>query len=203
MAAPGPHYPLPYSGEGSVGLGKPLKMITHPLRADVPDLPRRRGSEERRARVRDRRRLGAALLVAVPHRRVHDARRGPRRLRDRRERVGGARRRRRQRAVADQGDARLLHRRHGREVAQLPHRAHGPHGLRGRGIQDPGPVLRGQARRGDHGRARRVRRRDLARRARRSASPSGSTPGAPRRSRRCSSATATPRRSACSPTLTQ
>jgi F420-dependent oxidoreductase-like protein len=38
VAAPGPHYPLPYSGEGSVGLGKPLKMITHPRRADVPIL---------------------------------------------------------------------------------------------------------------------------------------------------------------------
>jgi F420-dependent oxidoreductase-like protein len=33
---PGPHYPLPYDGPGSVGLGKPLKPITHPLRADVP-----------------------------------------------------------------------------------------------------------------------------------------------------------------------
>ncbi len=32
----GPHYPLPYAGEGSVGLGKPLKSITHPLRADIP-----------------------------------------------------------------------------------------------------------------------------------------------------------------------
>ncbi len=32
----GPHYPLPYSGEGSVGLGKPLKPIVHPLRADIP-----------------------------------------------------------------------------------------------------------------------------------------------------------------------
>jgi F420-dependent oxidoreductase-like protein len=32
----GPHYPLPYDGPGSVGLGKPLKPITHPLRADVP-----------------------------------------------------------------------------------------------------------------------------------------------------------------------
>jgi F420-dependent oxidoreductase-like protein len=32
----GPHYPLPYVGEGSVGLGKPLKPIVHPLRADVP-----------------------------------------------------------------------------------------------------------------------------------------------------------------------
>lgn len=32
----GPHYPLPYKGEGSWGLGKPLKVMTHPLRADLP-----------------------------------------------------------------------------------------------------------------------------------------------------------------------
>jgi F420-dependent oxidoreductase-like protein len=32
----GPHYPLPYTGANSVGLGKPLKPIVHPLRADVP-----------------------------------------------------------------------------------------------------------------------------------------------------------------------
>jgi F420-dependent oxidoreductase-like protein len=32
----GPHHPLPYAGPGSVGLGKPLKPITHPLRADLP-----------------------------------------------------------------------------------------------------------------------------------------------------------------------
>ena len=32
----GPHYPLPYQGEGSWGLGKPLRPITHPLRGDVP-----------------------------------------------------------------------------------------------------------------------------------------------------------------------
>ncbi len=32
----GPHYTLPYQGEGSWGMGKPLKAITHPLRADVP-----------------------------------------------------------------------------------------------------------------------------------------------------------------------
>jgi F420-dependent oxidoreductase-like protein len=31
---PGPHYPLPYPG--GTGLGKPLKAITHPLRADLP-----------------------------------------------------------------------------------------------------------------------------------------------------------------------
>jgi F420-dependent oxidoreductase-like protein len=32
----GEHYPLPYTGPGSWGMGKPLKSITHPLRADVP-----------------------------------------------------------------------------------------------------------------------------------------------------------------------
>jgi F420-dependent oxidoreductase-like protein len=34
----GPHYPLPYTGPGSTGLGKPLRSITHPLRADLPIL---------------------------------------------------------------------------------------------------------------------------------------------------------------------
>jgi F420-dependent oxidoreductase-like protein len=34
----GPHFPLPYTGPGSLGFGKPLKPITHPLRADVPIL---------------------------------------------------------------------------------------------------------------------------------------------------------------------
>ncbi len=32
----GPHYPLPYHGEGSWGLGKPLMSITHPLRNKIP-----------------------------------------------------------------------------------------------------------------------------------------------------------------------
>jgi F420-dependent oxidoreductase-like protein len=32
----GPHYPLPYTGPGATGLGKPLRPITHPLRADLP-----------------------------------------------------------------------------------------------------------------------------------------------------------------------
>ncbi|UUZ59257.1 LLM class F420-dependent oxidoreductase [Nocardioides sp. B-3] len=32
----GPHHPLPYAGEGATGLGKPLKSIVHPLRADIP-----------------------------------------------------------------------------------------------------------------------------------------------------------------------
>lgn len=34
----GPHYPLPYHGEGAWGLGKSLKPITHPLRPDIPIL---------------------------------------------------------------------------------------------------------------------------------------------------------------------
>src|SRR5579862_5262185 len=34
----GPHYPLPYRGPGSLGLGKPLRPIVHPLRSDVPIL---------------------------------------------------------------------------------------------------------------------------------------------------------------------
>jgi F420-dependent oxidoreductase-like protein len=33
---PGPHYQLPYVGPNSLGLGKALKPIVHPLRADIP-----------------------------------------------------------------------------------------------------------------------------------------------------------------------
>ena len=36
VTSPGPHYPLPYTGENAWGMGKPLRPITHPLRADVP-----------------------------------------------------------------------------------------------------------------------------------------------------------------------
>jgi F420-dependent oxidoreductase-like protein len=32
----GPHYPLPYPGDDGMGLGKPLKPITHPLRDSIP-----------------------------------------------------------------------------------------------------------------------------------------------------------------------
>jgi F420-dependent oxidoreductase-like protein len=34
VVSAGPHYPLPYPG--GTGLGKPLRSITHPLRADLP-----------------------------------------------------------------------------------------------------------------------------------------------------------------------
>jgi F420-dependent oxidoreductase-like protein len=36
VTSAGPHYPLPYRGEGAWGLGKPLRPIVHPLRADLP-----------------------------------------------------------------------------------------------------------------------------------------------------------------------
>jgi F420-dependent oxidoreductase-like protein len=36
VISPGPHYPLPYNGAGAWGFGKPLRSITHPLRADLP-----------------------------------------------------------------------------------------------------------------------------------------------------------------------
>ena len=32
----GEHYDIPYTGNGATGLGKPLKIIVHPPRADVP-----------------------------------------------------------------------------------------------------------------------------------------------------------------------
>jgi F420-dependent oxidoreductase-like protein len=36
VTSDGPHYPLPYRGPGSIGMGKPLRPIVHPLRADLP-----------------------------------------------------------------------------------------------------------------------------------------------------------------------
>ena len=38
VVSDGPHYPLPLTGERTTGLGKALKPITHPLRADIPIL---------------------------------------------------------------------------------------------------------------------------------------------------------------------
>jgi len=36
VTSAGPHYPLPFRGDNSVGLGKALRPITHPLRSDLP-----------------------------------------------------------------------------------------------------------------------------------------------------------------------
>jgi F420-dependent oxidoreductase-like protein len=38
VASDGPHYPLPLTGERTTGVGKALKPITHPRRADLPIL---------------------------------------------------------------------------------------------------------------------------------------------------------------------
>ena len=38
VTSAGPHHPLPFEGPGSLGLGKALKPITHPLRSDLPIL---------------------------------------------------------------------------------------------------------------------------------------------------------------------
>ena len=36
VTSEGPHYPLPLTGSNTTGLGKALRPITHPLRADIP-----------------------------------------------------------------------------------------------------------------------------------------------------------------------
>ncbi|CPT92093.1 Coenzyme F420-dependent oxidoreductase [Mycobacteroides abscessus] len=36
VTSAGPHYPLPLTGDETTGLGKSLKSIVHPLRADIP-----------------------------------------------------------------------------------------------------------------------------------------------------------------------
>ena len=61
----GPHYPLPYHGPGSLELGKPLRPIVHPLRADLPILIGAEGPKNIALDRRDRRRLAAHLLLAT------------------------------------------------------------------------------------------------------------------------------------------
>ena len=75
----GEHYDLPYDGDGSTGLGKPLKLIVQAAAARGADLPRRDRAEERRPRSRDRRRVAPDLLLARAVRRGPSA--PPRRLR--------------------------------------------------------------------------------------------------------------------------
>ncbi|MGO8874695.1 MAG: LLM class F420-dependent oxidoreductase [Acidimicrobiales bacterium] len=45
VTSDGPHYPLPYVGADSTGLGKALKPIVHPLRADLPIILGAEGSK--------------------------------------------------------------------------------------------------------------------------------------------------------------
>ena len=114
----------------------------HPARPADPDLHRRDRPEERRADRRDRRRLAADLLLAVPHPRLQGRARG--RLRAGRRRqvarqlrhrgLGDRRHRRRRPGVprARQARSGALHRRHGRARQELLQRPRLPLRLRGR-----------------------------------------------------------------------
>ena len=146
--------PAPAIPRGT-GFGKPLKSITHPLRADLPIYLAAEGPEERRAGGRDRRRLAADVLRA-PGRRLLPRRAG-RRLRAARTRATTPT------AfevaclvpmiIADDVEAaadlyrpvaRAVHRRHGRARGQLPQRRVRAHGLRRRSQAHPGPLPRRQ-----------------------------------------------------------
>ena len=65
----GEFYPLPYRGRGQRRARQAAEDHDPPAARRDPDLPRRRGAEERHADRGDRRRLAAALLLAVPARR--------------------------------------------------------------------------------------------------------------------------------------
>ena len=60
----GTHFQLPLDeAHGGTGLGKPLKLINHPVRDRIPIVLAALGPEERRAGRRDRRGLGAGVLL--------------------------------------------------------------------------------------------------------------------------------------------
>ena len=58
----GPHYPLPLTGEGTSGLGKPPPIV-HPLRSDIPIFLGAEGPKNIALNRRDRGRLAADLLT--------------------------------------------------------------------------------------------------------------------------------------------
>ena len=171
----GPHYPLPYPG--GTGLGKPLKPIVHPLRADIPIILGAEGPKNvaLAAEIAD----GWFPIFFSPKAMSSfeasldegfarpGARRSKRRLRGAGLRAHRDRRRRRARPPMASGPLRPLHRRHGGEGDELPLRRVRPHGLRGGGHQDPGCLpRRPQGRRGG-GRAHRHGRGHRADRSRR------------------------------------
>ena len=62
----GAHYDIPYSGPDATGLGKPLKLIVHPSRADIPIYLAAIGPKNVAARAEIARRLAPDLLLARP-----------------------------------------------------------------------------------------------------------------------------------------
>ena len=145
---------LPAAVPGRHGARQAAEVDRPPAARRPPDLPRRRGAEERRPDGRDRRRLArrsstrpkddgfyrAALAEGF-------ARPGARRSPDDFEVASPS-----SPIVIDDDveeaadlmrpDARALHRRHGRQGGQLPLRRVRAHGLRGRGAPDPGALPR-------------------------------------------------------------
>ena len=126
--------PAPLPRRRRAGLGKPLKMMTHPLRSEIPIFLGAEGPKNvtQTAEIAD----GWLPLYYSPFRQevYADQLAGAKEgfeinalvtvtITDD---VGG-------RAAAGEGHARLLHRRHGRQGPELPHQAHGPDGLRGGG----------------------------------------------------------------------
>src|SRR5271165_7165286 len=162
----GPHYPLPLTGAGTTGLGKALKPITHPLRADIPVFL---GAEGPRNVA-----LAADLLHAPAGRHVRRmARRGlrasgcaaqPRGFRDLRDGAGGDHRGPRRRVRGHQAVPGALHGRDGRRGHQLPRRRLPADGLRRRGRRGHQAVPRQPQGRGGPGHSRRARRRRRDRR---------------------------------------
>ena len=74
----GKDYTLPLPAEQGTGLGKPLKMINHPVRDRIPIALAAHRPEERRAHRRAGRGLDADLLPAREGRRRVGRRRWPR-----------------------------------------------------------------------------------------------------------------------------
>ena len=169
----GEHYDIPYSGPDATGLGKPLRIIVHPPRAEVPIYLAAIGpknvalaaeiadgwlpiffSPERFAEThlpmleegfarRGGRPEGWDLAAHVPVVVTDDVAAGRDFLKPILALYVGG---------------------HGREGQELLHPSRGALRLRGRGGDDPGPLSRREEERGDRGRARRARRRGRARR---------------------------------------
>ena len=184
----GAHYDIPYTGPDATGLGKPLKIIVHPRRADIPIYLAAIGPKNVQLCRRDRRRLAADLLLARPRSQAAYGAALDAGLRTRRRRqeprpsfdiaptvtvivgddVDALREHR-------EADDRALRRRHGRAGQELLQRPRVPLRLRGRGEGDPGPLPRRQEARGDRPRCPTSSSTRSRSSGRRSASPTGSS----------------------------
>ena len=117
----GEHYPLPYTGTGSWGLGKPLRSIVHPLRSDLPIFLGAEGPKN--VALAAEKCDGWLPLYYSPYRQavyadsLAEMKPGFEIAYGIQIRVNG---RRQRRSGSRQGDARLLCRRHGCQEPELP-----------------------------------------------------------------------------------